>query len=147
MGAPTFNPRLLDACAAGHIDGPSANPICISAAQFQATAGNARLDRTNTSAPGPWTTCDFSRLVRYTQPHYPGPELSRLKHQTRADGRPDISRLGALLAHILAPINRARGRGDSTDGVFLDFTLGARSRVSSPLSNSFIGSPLFLTHI
>src|SRR5699024_9149933 len=40
-----------------------------------------------------------------------------------------------------------RDHGDSTDEVFLYFTLGARSCVSPPLSDSFIGSPLFLTHI
>ncbi|ODM19598.1 hypothetical protein SI65_04583 [Aspergillus cristatus] len=164
MGAPTFNPRLLGACAAGDIDGPSANPICISAARqlplhrfdwwrvddpgyppsLIPTTKNskplpeilAKIELTP-STPGPWTTCDFSRPVRYTQLHYPGPELSRLKQQARADGRPDISQLDALLAHIWAAINRARGHGDSTDEVFLNFTLGARSRVSPPIVQFF----------
>lgn len=157
MGAPVFNRSLLDACAAGDIDGPAANPIWVSAARqlplhrfdwwriddpgyppyLIPTTKNSKPPpeilaqvELSPSTSGPWTTWDFSRPVRYTQLHYPGPELDQLKEQARADGRPDISRLDALLAHIWAAINRDRGHGDSTDKVFLNFTLGARSRVA-----------------
>lgn len=174
MSAPVFNPTLLDTCAAGDIDGPAANPMCVSMARqlplhrfdwwcvddpgyppfLIPTTENSKPPpevlaqvALSPSTSSPWTTWDFSRPVRYTQLHYPGPELSLLKEQARTDGRPDVSRLDVLLAHIWAAVNRARGHDDSSDKVFLNFTLGARSRVSPPLSDSFIGSPLFLTHI
>ncbi|CAL5869533.1 uncharacterized protein PFLUO_LOCUS3763 [Penicillium psychrofluorescens] len=174
MDAPIFNPILLDACATGDIDGPAADPMLVSAARQlplhrfdwwhtnDPGYSHYLIPATENSKPspeilsqvelspstsGPWTSWDFSRPVRYTQLHYPGTELDRLKEQARADGRPDISRLDALLAHIWAMVSRARGHGDSTEDVFLNFTLGARVRVSPPLSESFIGSPLFITHI
>ena len=174
MDAPIFNPALLDARAAGDIDGPAADPALVSAARQLPLH---RFDWWRTNAPGyppfsipttenskpsaealsqlelspstsaPWLTWDFSRPVRYTQLHYPGPELDRLKEQARANGRLDISRLDALLAHIWAAINHARGHDKSTEDVFLNLTLGVRARVSPPLPDSFMGSPLFLAHI
>ncbi|QKX61538.1 uncharacterized protein TRUGW13939_08690 [Talaromyces rugulosus] len=174
MDAPIFDPRLLDTHAAGDIDGPAADPALVSIARqlplhrfdwwriddpgysdfsIPATENSKPSPEIlsqveiSPSTPGPWTTWDISRPVRYTQLHYHGTELDRLKEQARADGRPDISRLDALLAHMWAVINRARGHGDSTEDVFLNITLGARARVSPPLPESFIGSPVFNTHI
>lgn len=173
MDPPIFDPTLLDECAAGDIDGLAADPELASVTRQLPLH---RFDWWDTNAPGyshylipttenskpspeilsqtelspstsaPWDTWDFSRPVRYTQLHYPGTELDRLKEQARAD-RSDTSRLDGLLAHIWALINRARGHGNSTEDVFLNFTLGARGRLSSPLVESFIGSPLFLTHV
>jgi hypothetical protein len=174
MDAPIFNPALLDTHAAGDIDGPAADPELVSIARqlplhrfdwwrindpgyspfFIPATENSKPSpeilsqvELSPSTSGPWTTWDFSRPVRYTQLHYPGTELNRLKEQARADGRPDTSRLDALIAHIWALINRSRGHGDSTEDVFLNLTLGARARVSPPLPESFIGSPVFITHI
>ncbi|KAL2011465.1 hypothetical protein VTN00DRAFT_4183 [Thermoascus crustaceus] len=77
------------------------------------------------------------------------PVTHALLHCNGADprGRPDISRLDVLLAHIWAAINRARRHLQSADDVFLNITLGARPRVSPRLPASFTGSPIFLTHI
>lgn len=181
MKPPILNPSLLDSCAAGDIDGQAPDPGLISTARqlplhrydwwrindpgyshyLIPTTENSKPSpeilsqiELSPSISGPWTTWDFSRPVRYTQLHYSGPELDRLKERARADayghGHPDsrISRLDALLAHIWAIINRARGHANSTtDEVFLNITLGARTRVSPPLPETFIGSPLFLTHI
>ena len=175
VDAPIFNPTLLDACATGEIDGPVADPVLVSAARklplhrfdwwhtnapgyaplLIPTTENSKPSPDNLSqvelspsTAAPWTTWDFARPVRYTQLHYSGAELDSLKEQARIDShRADISRLDALLAHIWALINRARGHEDSTEDVFLNFTLGARTRVSPPLAESFLGSPLFLAHI
>ncbi|KFZ11547.1 hypothetical protein V501_04719 [Pseudogymnoascus sp. VKM F-4519 (FW-2642)] len=101
------------------------------------------------STPAPWSTWDFSRPVSQALLHFTEEQLSSLRASTRAlpSCRPDISRLDALLAHIWSAINRARGYSDSTDDVFLNVTLSARTRLQPPLSDSFIGSPIFLTHI
>jgi hypothetical protein len=44
-------------------------------------------------------------------------------------------------------INRARGHIGSKDNVYLDITLGLRSRLSPPLASGFVGSPLLLTYV
>lgn len=174
MGVPVFNPAQLDQNAAGDIDGVTADPTLVAEARQLPLH---RFDWWRTHEPGypdflipttenskppfqdlvdvelspstsaPWKTWDFTRPVSYSQLHYTSEELDRLKRQARQNGRADISRLDALLGHIWAAINRARGHSESLDDVFLNFTLGARTRVSPPLPESFIGSPLFLTHI
>lgn len=101
------------------------------------------------STPAPWSTWDFSRPVSQALLHFTEEQLSALRATTRESPgcRPDISRLDALLAHIWSAINRARGHSQSAHDVFLNVTLSARTRVQPPLSDSFIGSPIFLTHI
>ncbi|KFY47440.1 hypothetical protein V496_10675 [Pseudogymnoascus sp. VKM F-4515 (FW-2607)] len=101
------------------------------------------------STPAPWSTWDFSRPVSQAILHFTEEQLSSLRTSTRElpGCRPDISRLDALLEHIWSAINRARGYSHSADDVFLNVTLSARTRVQPPLSDSFIGSPIFLTHI
>ncbi|KAK7755426.1 hypothetical protein SLS62_002653 [Diatrype stigma] len=84
---------------------------------------------------------------------------------THGTSEVQISRLDALLAHLFETINRARfGRSDdaaaaaepedegkggavTTREVFLNVTLDARRRVSPPLPEMSIGSPLFLTYV
>lgn len=65
------------------------------------------------------------------------PELS--KHR--------ISRLDSLLSHIWMLINRARGHERSEENVYLNMTLGLRNRLSPPLPNGFVGSPILLTYV
>ncbi|KAK2729084.1 transferase family protein [Colletotrichum kahawae] len=48
------------------------------------------------------------------------------------------------LTHVWTLINRARGLQDTQDNVYLDITLGLRQRVSPPLPETFVGSPLLL---
>lgn len=101
------------------------------------------------STPGPWSTWDFSRPVSHALLHFTEEQLSSMRETARESPacRPDISRLDALLAHIWSSINRARGYSDFYDDVFLNVTLSARTRVQPVLSDSYIGSPIFLTHI
>ena len=65
-----------------------------------------------------------------------------------------ISRLDALLAHLFRTVNRARVSvhdyllySEEDSEVYLNVTLDARRRVDPPLPTTFVGSPLFLTHI
>lgn len=102
----------------------------------------------------PWPTWNLSAPVEHVQIRFGADEIARIK-QAAQDGLPDqeqqqhppISRLDALLAHMWSLINRARGHHDTQDQVFLDITLGLRGRVSPPLPDSFVGSPILLGHV
>ncbi|GIJ87109.1 hypothetical protein Asppvi_006012 [Aspergillus pseudoviridinutans] len=174
MGAPVFNPALLDAHAAGDIDGPAPDPGLIAAARelplhrfdwwktddtgypkvmvpstLNSMPSHEVLDgiELSPSTSAPWSTWDLSKPIRYTQIYFSGDQLADIKQKALADGRGDISRLDALLAHLWISINRARNLADRPDSVFLDLSIGARTRVSPPLPDTFLGSPLFLAHV
>ncbi|RHZ48067.1 hypothetical protein CDV55_101368 [Aspergillus turcosus] len=176
MGAPAFNPALLDAHAAGDIDGPAPDPRLIAAARelplhrfdwwkiddpgypkvmvpntLNSMPSREILDsiELTPSTSAPWTTWDLSRPIRYTQIHFSGDQLAQFKRKALAEGegRQDISRLDALLAHLWISINRARNLANCPGSVFMDLSIGARTRVSPPLPDTFLGSPLFLTHV
>ncbi|KAE8163560.1 hypothetical protein BDV40DRAFT_287631 [Aspergillus tamarii] len=102
------------------------------------------------STAAPWATWDFSKPVSYTQIHFTGTELDHLRQVARTQlgsSHCPISRLDALLAHIWTLINQARGYGQSGEKVYLNLSLGARTRVEPSLPDSFIGSPIFITHV
>jgi hypothetical protein len=176
MDEPVFDPTLLDSCAGGNIDGPDRDQLLTDAARslplhryswwdtadegypqvLIPTTENSKppaeqLDHTKVSPskPAPWLSWDLSRPVGYTLLHFTAQELAELRSLALADtgSRDDISRLDALLAHLWTSINRARGFANSSKPVYLNLSLGARSRVSPALPDAFIGSPLFLTHI
>lgn len=177
MDSPVFNPSELDTRAAGDIDADSADPPISETARslpchrfdwwndakdpafpsfLNPTSENSKppaalLPATtlSPSIPAPWNTWDLMRPVSHAQLHFTEQQLSTLRSCTResASSRPDISRLDALLAHIWSAINRARGHAHSSVDVYLNVTLGARTRVDPPLPDSFIGSPIFLTHV
>ncbi|KAJ5960131.1 uncharacterized protein N7479_007281 [Penicillium vulpinum] len=176
MGEPVFDPALLDSCAAGNIDSSEPDPDLVITArklplhryswwdtadegypQFLIpTTENskpppAEIDpkRVSPSEPAPWLSWDFSKPVRYTQLHFTGEELSKFQALAlnTPGSRSDISRLDALLAHLWITIIRARGQKDSPRPVYMNLSLGARPRVSPALPDTFIGSPLFLTHV
>lgn len=174
MAEPVFDPELLDSCAGGDIDSPDRDQSLTQTARALPlhryswwdtsdegypelcipTTENSKpltqLDHTqiSPSQPAPWLSWGFSRPVSFTLLHFTGTELSKLKALALADGsRADISRLDALLAHMWKSITRARGYEDSSRPVYLDLSLGARDRVSPTLPETFLGSPLFLTHI
>ncbi|PNP44642.1 hypothetical protein THARTR1_11017 [Trichoderma harzianum] len=174
LAYPIFEPSLLDSRAAGDIDAPDGDPEPISKARslpllrhdwWDTTAGNlaaltpstinskpkdaALLQKAMLSpaCPPPWETWDFSKSVTTALIHFTGDELERLKKSaTGTTAR--VSRLDALLAHVWAAISRARSPLlQNDDEVFLDFTIGVRGRVSPALPDTFVGSPLVLTHI
>jgi hypothetical protein len=90
--------------------------------------------------------------VEHAQIRFSAAEVARMKDAAR-DYLPSylpeqrISRLDSLLSHIWMLINRARGHIGSNDNVYLNITLGPRSRLSPPLASGFVGSPLLLTYV
>lgn len=102
------------------------------------------------ATPPPWSTWDVSAPVDHVQIRITADEMRQLKEAAQL-GLPEgafVSRLDALIAHLWIAINRARGLQDLRDeNVFLNVTLGLRSRVSPPLPDTFAGSPLLLGHI
>ncbi|EAW17213.1 transferase family protein [Aspergillus fischeri NRRL 181] len=174
MDAPVFNPALLDTHAAGDIDGPAPDRGLVATARelplhrfdwwktddpgypkvmvpntLNSMPSRELLDSVelSPSTSAPWTSWDLSKPIRYRQLHFSGNRLADLKRKALAQGRGDISRLDALLAHLWISINRARNLANCPDSVFLDLSIGTRTRVSPPLPDTFLGSPLFLTHV
>ncbi|KAK6826066.1 hypothetical protein PG987_013560 [Apiospora arundinis] len=114
------------------------------------------------STTAPWHTWDLDRPAASAVLHFTGDELSRLRERARTEtageegGDNNISRSDALLAHLFRLITQARCSVKATssyqapkadDEVFLNYTLEARRRVEPPLPETFLGSPLFMTHI
>ncbi|CAI7633695.1 unnamed protein product [Penicillium viridicatum] len=127
MDEPVFDPGMLDRCAAGDIDGPEPDQTLVQ------TARKLPLHRYSW-----WNAVEEG-----------GAQLSTFKAMAlhSPGGRCDISRLDALLAHLWIAITRARGQAESSRPVYMNLSLGARPRVSPALPDTFIGSPLFLTHV
>ncbi|KOC15436.1 transferase family protein [Aspergillus flavus AF70] len=127
---PIFNPPLLDTKASAEINTPTPDPTLITKAR----------------------NLPLHRYDCYTQIHFTGPELDHLRQQACTQLEPTqthtpISRLDALLAHIWTLINQARGYDQLKEKVYLNITLGARTRLNPPLPETFIGSPIFITHV
>jgi hypothetical protein len=174
---PVFDPSLLDLRAAGDIDAPSADESVVEAARslplhrfdwwetdapgysphLVASTKNcippADILAKTTVSPsttGPWSTWDLSRPASWGVLHFTGGDLTRLQRLAREDAPEDsgISRTDALLAYLFRLITRARSYTQSPeDEVSMSVTLDARRRVSPPLPETFIGSPLLLTHV
>lgn len=102
------------------------------------------------ATPPPWATWNAGAEVDHVQIRVTADEVRRLKEAAQA-GLPAgafVSRLDALIAHLWVAINRARGLQDMEDEqVYLNVSIGLRSRVSPPLPDVFAGSPLLLGHI
>jgi hypothetical protein len=98
----------------------------------------------------PWPTWDLGAAVEHVQIRFSAGEIAAMK---RAAGKTlpvqgqVISRQDALLAHVWILINRARGLQEATEPVYLDITLGLRNRLSPPLPEQFVGSPILLAYV
>ena len=100
----------------------------------------------------PWPTWNLALPVEHAQIRFTAAEVSRTKDAAMASLPPElskhnISRLDSLLSHVWMLINRARGHESSDDNVYLNMTLGLRTRLSPPLPNGFVGSPILLTYV
>lgn len=137
--------------------------------------GRAKLLRspatvtTTATTPPPWATWDAGAAVDHVQVRVTASEVRGLQAVAAAaaaqleGGGFVVSRLDALVAHFWVGINRARGlqggRGyggggggsalesDGDEEVFLNVTMGLRSRVRPALPDTFAGSPLLIGHV
>ncbi|KAI0478149.1 transferase [Xylaria cf. heliscus] len=104
------------------------------------------------STDPPWPTWDLGAPVEHMQIRFRKDEVEKMKKAAMSTLPSDVqgqmvSRQDALLAHLWILVNRARQLENVQDQVYLDISLGIRNRVSPPLPDSFVGSPLLLAHI
>ncbi|KAI0406758.1 transferase [Xylaria palmicola] len=104
--------------------------------------------RLSPSTDPPWPTWDLGAAVDHLQIRFSRAEVESMKAAGMATA-PDqtISRQDALLAHLWILVNRARQLGNQQDPVYMNITLGLRNRVSPPLPDDFVGSPLLLGYV
>ncbi|KAG2177432.1 hypothetical protein INT44_007943 [Umbelopsis vinacea] len=165
---PVFNPSLLDNAAAGNINDnkPDQNIVEIAAGlplhryDWWASADNCppalagstkipqELKHTPIEPfgnPLPWDNWDLSSPVSDYLIHFTGQEIHSMWEEGSAQVSPTrISHLDALLSHLWAAINRAKGLEDDREDVSLDVTFDFRTRVDPPLPSKFTGSPITL---
>lgn len=102
------------------------------------------------STYAPWPTWDLGAAVEHVQIRFSAEEVANMKLaavETSPVQGQTISRQDALLAHVWTLVNRARGLQEDTEQVYLNITLGLRNRLSPPLPESFVGSPLLLAYV
>ncbi|KAF7562527.1 hypothetical protein G7046_g1579 [Stylonectria norvegica] len=100
----------------------------------------------------PWPTWDLTAPVKHAQIRFTAGEISNIKEAAALSLPGDletqrISKHDSVLAHIWLLINRARQLDSLEEPVYLDITLGLRSRVGPPLPDSFAGSPILLAYV
>ncbi|KAK0109218.1 hypothetical protein ONS96_003041 [Cadophora gregata f. sp. sojae] len=104
------------------------------------------------SVPIPWEQWDTNAAVEQRVLHFSKEEILRiyaaasLESRRDGDGNGDeaaekISKHDALLAHLWSLIISSRHLPPGTTS-YLDLTFGVRARVSPPLPDSFLGSPI-----
>jgi hypothetical protein len=164
--SPVFNPQLLDSAAAGDIDADASD----SALQEQARSlpfhrfdwykqvpgqpwplqvppdfdHSQKLSPTN---PIPWADWDVEAPALQRILHFSAEELENIYAQTISqDSECKISKHDALLAHLWTRINAARLNSPETQ-TYLNMTFGIRPRLSPPLPDNFLGSPILIAAI
>lgn len=168
---PVFDPNLLDKAAAGNIkdNKPDQSLVDIAVSlplhryDWWASAdhcpppftGETRIPQELVhtpiepfGTPLPWKDWDLSAPVSDYLIFFSDKEVQRMWEEGSAQISPSrISHLDALLSHLWAAINRARGLEDDHEDVNLDVTFDFRARVDPPLSSKFIGSPITLASV
>ena len=159
-----FDPLLLDSHASGNIDGSQEDPNIRSQAlelpQIRLDWWAGKADGTGRAPKGahpsidhldaaqgrergnriPWETWNTSLPVADRYLRFTRAELERIWQRASSDST-RVSRLDALLAHLWKIIVRARNLNGG-DQLYLDVSIGLRTRVEPPLPNTFLGSPL-----
>jgi hypothetical protein len=160
---PIFDPQRLDSFAAGDIDTFSPDPSIIAKArsfpqhrydwhlqvqgQPWSTHTPADFDTSLTLSPStliPWHQWDTKASVSHRVFHFSPQEIQNIHSLATSPSSVTplkISKHDALLAHIWSHITLARQIPENTV-VYLDMTFGLRPRVSPPLADSFLGSPI-----
>lgn len=163
-----FDPQILDAAAAGDINSSKADPTISSVARalpmnrfdwWASIEGcpswgldavripptlRESVGVTPLGPPLPWAEWDMAASAGKWLVYFSASEVHRMWQDASRAGR--VSHLDALLAHVWALVNRARGP-DLGGEVFLDYTFDMRRRLSPPLPEGFVGSPIMLARI
>lgn len=168
---PCFNPSLLDKCSAGDINSSQPDMGLIKTARalpshrydwWDLSASDCPWDSTAATIPTvlqanwtllsedsgksmPWKDWDTSLPISHYIIHFYGSEIRAMWEAISKDVK--ASKHDALVTHIWACINRARGLADDEENVHLDMTLGLRARVSPALPDKFMGSPIILADV
>lgn len=164
--SPVFDPKLLNSHAAGDIDSfpdpeilkkaralPQHRYDWYKADPNQAWRPNlpedfdASLGELSPSDPIPWHQWDTKATVSHRLIHFSKEEIIAIYNAILTSSSPAsksttiISKHDALLAHLWSRIIAARNLPTGTTS-YLDMTFGLRARVSPPLPDSFLGSPI-----
>ncbi|KAI2618575.1 transferase family protein [Hypomontagnella submonticulosa] len=100
----------------------------------------------------PWPTWDLTAPIEHVQIRFKAEAIAKMKRAVEMT-LPEclkgqrISRLDAALAHIFILMNRARQYDNDHDEVYIDAALGLRNRVSPPLPDTFVGSPMMIGYV
>ncbi|KAI2623677.1 transferase [Xylaria nigripes] len=105
------------------------------------------------STDPPWLAWDLNVPVENVQIHFRKDEVARMKNAATSSLSDDlkvkvkVSRQDALLSHLWILINRARRMENFHGQVYMNIALGLRSRVSQPLPDNFMGSPMLIAYV
>lgn len=97
--------------------------------------------------PLPWLEWDFDAPVSHYLVSFTADEVEAMWEEASSNSEVRISRLDALLAHVWTLIIRARSLSYDQQPIYLDVTLGVRSRVFPSLPKTFVGSPIILAKV
>lgn len=159
--SPVFDPQRIDRAAAGDIDAPQVNSALLSKSRalprhrydwwvthdsstpsvpvpLKAAADVLAAD------PMPWSEWDMQAPVSHYIIHFTPGEIQRMWDAAQIAPSSPVSRHDALLAHVWTLVNRARGLAQDDEPVHMNVTLGLRARVTPPLPDTFLGSPIIL---
>ncbi|KAI0634547.1 transferase family-domain-containing protein [Trametes polyzona] len=167
--APVFNPSLLDNAASGDLRATAPDPALVRISDalpmlkydwWASGAGCPEPMLASTKVPpelagaelgplgepAPWDTWDITTPVSHLLVYFSPSEVQSIWEEASSQlpAGTRISRLDALLAHLWRLLVRARGLETSSELLHLGITVGARPRVSPPLPEAFIGSPIVL---
>ena len=164
---------MSDRAAAGEIDGHGADPALIEKARtlslhrydwwiksdgypegwnigIPAKLDKERARTVQLDDPMPWTEWDLSTPIGHYILHFSGDKIESMWKGVSTDRTPSsqrLSRLNAALSFVWSLINRARGLENDDQQVHMNVSFGLRNRLSSPLPDRFLGSPIIMTHV
>lgn len=164
--SPVFDPQLLDSAAAGDIDAKAPDPGLQEKARslpfhrfdwYKQVPDqpwplrvppdfdySQKLSPTN---PIPWEDWDVKAPALHRILHFSAEEIESIyAHTISQDPESKVSKHDALLAHLWTRINTARLNSPEMK-TYLNMTFGIRPRLSPPLPDNFLGSPILIAAI
>ncbi len=165
--SPLFKPSLLDEEASGDVNAAEPNKKLVDLAHslpllrydwwasrhdapFPIHLPNAFRSNPVTDIPSgtrmPWDEWNLAAPTSHYVIHYRGEQVTHIWESASASTTTRISRHDALVAHVWACLNRARGFTSDSDAVLhCHITFGLRARLS--LGDDFVGSPIMMADV